>query len=293
MSINPLEVQGKNYWEKLGGLHWFWIGLVVMILLSIPLLRPLGLPISTTKWTVDAFEVLKNIPKDKYVLWEDVATLSDYADFRPGHVALWRILLKYNVKFLVYGTGPDNPPFQLRIQDEALKSVEASGKVYGVDWVHCSYITGGEVGEAAMAANIHGTFPFDNQGNTIDSLPMMRNLRDYRDVAILISSSSSGSWIESPTRQWYAKFGVKIVSYPCTGGAVLSSTYYPNKGVVGIIEGSRGGAELEFLGGVYGSGVALSDAKTLAYTTVLAFIIIGNISYWGGRAQITQKRKEI
>ena len=63
MTINPWEIRGKSPVEKLGGLHWFWIGIIILILILIPTVRPLGLPISTTKWTVDAYNVIINIPK--------------------------------------------------------------------------------------------------------------------------------------------------------------------------------------------------------------------------------------
>jgi hypothetical protein len=113
----------------------------------------------------------------------------------------------------------------------------------------------------------------------------MDKVHSYHDIGLIISSFSSTTWIESCVRQWYIKYNLPIVSYTMTGGTTVSVTYYPNKGVVGIIEGGRGGAELEYIGRVFGIGQSQSDAKTLAFVTIAVMIIIGNISYFGSRGK--------
>jgi hypothetical protein len=111
----------------------------------------------------------------------------------------------------------------------------------------------------------------------------MANVHSYRDVSMVVSGSGSQTGIEVPIRQWYNRYNIPIISYTMTGGTVVSIQYYPTKGVLGIIEGSRGGAELEFLGGVFGIGQAQSDAKTLSFLTIFGFVILGNISYFASR----------
>ena len=283
MTINPWEVRGKSLLEKLGGLHWFWVGGIILILILIPTLRPLGLPISTTKWTVDAYDAIINVPKDKVIIWEDEWSITGLAEAESVHTALMRILFANNIPFIMYAQTADTPSLQTYITNIVKKYPEAQGKVYGRDWVQLGFLAGGEGAIVLMAEDIHAAFRTDYFGTPLDQLPLMDNVHNYRDVSLVVSGSSSQTWVETPVRQWYIKYNVPIVSYTLTGGTVLSSTYYPSKGIIGIIEGSHGGAELEYLGKVFGIGQAQSDAKTLAFLMTALWIILGNISYFGSR----------
>jgi len=283
--LNPWEVKGKTLFEKLGGIHWFWIGLLLAVMILIPILHPLGLPITTTPWTVDAYNAIINAPDDKVIIWEDLWGLGATAAAEAAHTAVMRILFANNKPFIMYSEAPDNPQLQQYITEKVLKTAEAQGKVYGVDWVQLGFIASGEAAIVSVAENLHSAFKTDYFGTPIDKLPLMAKVHNYNDMGLIISSFGSTTWIESSVRQWYIKYNLPIVSYTMTGGATISVAYYPNKGVVGIIEGGRGGAELEYLGKVYGIAQSQTDAKTLSFITIAAVIVIGNISYFGSRGR--------
>jgi hypothetical protein len=281
---NPMEIKGDNIWEKLGGLHWFPIGAIILLLIFIPLLNPLGLPISTNTWTVDAYDAILATPDDKVIIWEDNWSIGGLADSEPGHTALMRIMLENNIKFVMVSLTPDTPLLHTYITDAVSKYPESQGKVYGVDWVQMGFLAGQEGALSLMAEDMHSAFASDYYGTPLSQLPLMDNVIDFNDIALVISGSSSQTWVEAPIRQWYTKYDVEVVSYTLSGGTVLSATYWPNNGIVGIIEGSRGGAELEFIGSVPGIGASQSDAKTLAFLATAGFIVLGNISYFGAKS---------
>jgi len=280
---DPMKIQGDTLIEKLGGLHWFWVGAIILLLVFIPLLNPIGLPISTTQWTHDAYQVILDVPEDKIIVWEDMWAMGGLAEAETGHTALMRLLLKNNIRFVMVPLTPDTPLLHSYIADIVADTAEGKGKVYGVDWAQMGFLPGQEVALQLMAEDFHGAFEADFYGTPLSDIPIMDDLYGYEDVALVITGSSSQTWIEAPVRQWYVKYGVEIVSYTLTGGTVLSATYWPDNGVLGIIEGSRGGSELEFIAGVPGIGVAQSDAKTLAFLATAAFIVLGNISYFGSK----------
>jgi hypothetical protein len=280
---NPMEIRGNNIWEKLGGLHWFWVGAIILLLIFIPILNPLGLPISTNQWTKDAYDAVLSVPDDKVIIWEDNWSIGGLADSEPGHTALMRILLENNIKFVMVSLTPDTPLLHTYITDKVNKYPESNGKVYGVDWVQMGFLAGQEGALSLMADDMHSAFTADYYGTPLSQLPLMDNVHDSNDVALVVSGSSSQTWVEAPIRQWYTKYDVEVVSYTLSGGTVLSATYWPDNGIVGIIEGSRGGAELEFIGNVPGIGASQSDAKTLAFLATAGFIVLGNISYFGAR----------
>lgn len=280
---DPMKIEGDTFIEKLGGLHWFWVGAVILILVFIPLMIPLNLPISTSKWTRDAVDVLEAVPAGKYVVWEDMWGMGGLAEAEVGHTALMRILLKNNIKFVMVSLSTDTPLLHTYISGIVANTPEGKGKVYGEDWAQMGFLPGGEAALSLMAEDFHAAFGNDYYGTSLSRLPIMDGLEDSDDIALVITGSSSQTWVEAPVRQWYVKYDVPIVSYTLTGGTVLSATYWPNNGIVGIIEGSRGGAELEFIGGVPGAGASQTDAKTLAFLATAAFIVIGNISYFGSK----------
>jgi hypothetical protein len=282
---DPMKIQGDTFIEKLGGLHWFWVGLVILILVFIPLMNPLGLPISTAQWTRDAYQALLDVPDDKVVVWEDMWSMGGLAEAEAGHTAVMRLLFKNNIKFVMVSLTPDTPLLHAYISDIVENTAEGRGKVYGTDWAQMGFLPGEEGALPLMAEDFHAAFEADYYGTPLSELPIMDSLRGYEDIALVITGSSSQTWVEAPVRQWYVKYDVPLVSYTLTGGTVLSATYWPDNGILGIIEGGRGGAELEFIGRVPGIGVAQSDAKTLAFLAVAGFIIIGNISYFGSRNQ--------
>jgi hypothetical protein len=267
----------------MGGLHWFWVGLVILIAVLIPLLRPLGLPITIQPWTRSAYETMINSPKDKVVVIEDLWGVGSLAEAESAHTALIRILLKNDIPFVLYSQGQDSPALHLYILDKVQNYPEARGKVYGEDYVLFGYLPGGEGAIPVLAEDFHQTFKTDYFGTPIEQLPLMDNLHNYEDVSFVITIAGQQTWIDVPVRQWYNRYNVPLISYTQTGGTVVSIQYYPNSGVLGIIEGSRGGAELEYLGAVFGIGQAQSDAKTLSFLTIFGFVILGNISYFASR----------
>ncbi len=89
---DPMKIDGDTLIEKLGGLHWFWVGAVILVLIFIPLMIPLNLPISTSEWTHDAVDVLLDVPSNKIVVWEDNWGMGGLAEAEVGHTALMRIL---------------------------------------------------------------------------------------------------------------------------------------------------------------------------------------------------------
>ena len=280
---DPMKIEGDTLIEKLGGLHWFWVGAIILLLIFIPLMNPMGLPISTQQWTRDAHQALLDVPDDKIVVWEDLWAMGGLAEAEVGHTALMRILLENNIRFVMVALTPDTPLLHSYISAKVANTAEGRGKTYGTDWAQMGFLPGGEGALSLMAEEFHGAFEADYYGTPLSELPIMDDLLGYEDIALVITGSSSQTWVEAPVRQWYVKYDVPIVSYTLTGGTVLSATYWPDNGILGIIEGSRGGSELEFIGGVPGEGVAQSDAKTLAFLATAAFIVIGNISYFGSK----------
>ena len=61
--------------------------------------------------------------------------------------------------------------------------------------------------------------------------------------------------------------------------------YYDSGQLLGIMDGIKGAADLEFLTGHAGDAIVSSDILSFTQTLVLIFIVIGNVSFWMAKGQ--------
>jgi hypothetical protein len=139
-----------------------------------------------------------------------------------------------------------------------------------------------------MGENITGVFPVDYYGNKTDTLPIMKHLKNYNDIGILVSISGSAYPFYYIT---YAQtsFGVRIGA---GSTAVQAADFYPylNSGqVTGMMSGMKGGAEYEEMvasnlgiGGRRRATEAMSS-QTASHIWIMILIIVGNVGYFAMR----------
>jgi hypothetical protein len=133
-----------------------------------------------------------------------------------------------------------------------------------------------------MGMNFRIPFPQDYYGTTLDSIPMMRGIKNYDNVKAVINLSAgnvSDMWVADGN----ARYGVKL-ALSMTG--VMAADYYPyyqSKQVFGIIGGMKGAAEYEVLCKNPGTATEAMKVQVFAHIVIIIFIIIGNLAYFLGR----------
>lgn len=152
------------------------------------------------------------------------------------------------------------------------------GKKYGEDYVFLGYRPGIAAVMLNMGKEIRMVFDVDYKGIPLDSLPLMRNVHNYNDIALLIGFEAGAvgdAWVQFAQ----ARYGQKII---LTSTAVVAPDLYPYfqaKQIVGLIGGLRGAADYENLVKKRGFAFSGMTAQTIVHIIIIIFIILGNIGY--------------
>lgn len=278
-------------WEKFAKLDRRIIYLFLLLVVVIPLIFPFKLKPKPMPPVEKLFNFIDTIPDDKCLVISVDYTPDTEPELHPMSIALLRHAFSRHKKvgilcisLLGLGLAQDaittvTNEFNSRAQSNA------DSIIYGRDYVFWGWQTPVLVPILGMGENIANVFPVDYYGNKTDTLPIMAKIKNYNDVAIVVSIAGSAIPFYYIT---YAQtsFGVRVGA---GSTAVQAADFYPylNSGqVTGMMSGMKGGAEYEQLVedrlSVYGRRKATDamSSQTAAHIWIMITIIIGNIGYF-------------
>ena len=266
------------------------IYLLLAIVIAIPYLRPLGIPVATSKMTRDFYKTLNSLPEGSVVVLCIDVGLGSWIELGPATIAHVQHLFNLPLKILVTGGSTQLPV----LWDYTIEKgkINFRDKKYGEDYVVLGFFTGGEAGAAALADNLHLT-KTDQYGTPLEEIPIMKDLKTAADVDALVTIMA-GTQEEWYLRQWQAPYGTKIGAILSAVVTALAMTYYVSGQLFGIINSLRGGAEYELLINKPGEGVIGTDMLSMSHLLLIGLIIFGNILmlYEKNRGSGTGRREE-
>lgn len=271
--------EAKTIWKRMGEVDYRIIYVISMILVAIPLLRPIGVPMTVGAPIKDYAKTIRSLKPGAVVVCYFYGYATMLPDVEPVFMATWKMLLERDCKILVMLAHVDSPS----IIEMEFKKLDpgAHGKTYGEDYMFFPYITYEEATLMAFTEDMRSIFKTDCYGTSLDDLdklPMMENIRSAWDVDLFITSS-----VELMVRRWVIPYETTMICWG-TGTDLLPFVppFYPES-VKGYCGGASQGGELEICTGHLGEGIKYNDAKNLALIGLVAIVIIGNISYFGER----------
>jgi hypothetical protein len=135
-----------------------------------------------------------------------------------------------------------------------------------------------------IGENLRGIYPVDFYGTPLDSIPILRGVNSYKQIALMVNLSGSSAtdyWIQFAQGRFHEPLVVG-----CT--AVMATDYYPylsSKQILGLIGGMKGAAEYERLIDVIGDARRGMDAQSLVHLIVVGLVITGNAAlFWSRRS---------
>ncbi|OYD17368.1 hypothetical protein CH330_00345 [candidate division WOR-3 bacterium JGI_Cruoil_03_51_56] len=160
------------------------------------------------------------------------------------------------------------------------------GKVHGKDYVYLGWKPGFAAVVLGMGKSIPETFPTDQYGTPLESIPMMRGVKNFRDIpyAISISAGDPGAltlWI--PYVQ--SRFGQKLGTGMTAVSAADAYPYLQSGQLTGLLGGMKGAAEYEHLVAEAGYSEASKpatqamDSQSMAHLAIILLIVLGNIGF--------------
>lgn len=205
----------------------------------------------------------------------DEISPSTFTEVGPSTIAMAYHLRELGLHVMYWVSEPTGVP----LMESVLKQVYGStsnNPDYGKTFVYIGYVSGGEVGMAAFAANMRGGSPNDYYGNSLYSLPMLIGINSARDwdVSIMGSTLYYFSLIDVPYNLQLKSISISTGPH----GAEVQS-YYQKNVIVGYLLSSRGGSEYELLTKHPGAAIASMDAQSLTHLLLIGSIIIGNVAF--------------
>jgi hypothetical protein len=284
-----------GFYDKLLNLDRRWIFLLVLVGVTVPIIIPIGLPVTTTGSTRAAFEYIEAL-KPGDVLWISY----DYGpssapENDPMAEAVMRQCFVKRVRVIICALYPLGG-LQLATNSLAKVAAEFPHLQYGTDYVNLGYKDGPAAVMRRMGDDIAGAFPTDVNGTPLARLPVMKGVHSLRqvDVVVTVATGLIGEyWIT----QAHQQSGVPVIIGPT---AVSAPKYYAflNAGqIVGMLSGMKGAAEYEKLvaakhpqlGEFYRSTLLFTatkgmDGQTVIHIVIILFILVGNLAYIARRA---------
>jgi hypothetical protein len=273
-----------------------WIYLLVAISVITPIVVPIGLPVTTTLSTRNAFEYVEGLrPGDVVWLSFDYGPSSAPENDPMAEAFLRQCFLK-KVRLIVAALYPLGG---LGLANNVLAKVtrEFPDLKYGEDYVNLGYKDGAAAVMRRLGDNIADAFPTDVNGRPIEQLPIMRGVHDIHQVK-LVFTAATGLIGEYWITQVHAQFGTPVIIGPTAVSAPKYYAYMNAGQLVGMLGGMKGAAEYEKL--LMAKHPQLDrfyrdtrlftatkgmDGQTVLHTVILALIVLGNVAYLRARAR--------
>jgi hypothetical protein len=249
--------------------------LVLALGLILPLLFPVKLPVAVTKEVRSVYEMVDRLKSGDYLLLDLDYAPDTMAELEP---------MTYSVMRHAYGRGARLvmtclSPSGVSLVEREMRFIAAEqGKTYGEDYVFLGYRPYPAAVILSLGQDMRQSFPIDFYGTPLDSIPMMRGVRNYRDMAFVMSLTSTSA------ADYWIMYGHERYNFPLALGvtAVMAADYYSylqSGQIAGILGGLKGAAEYETLLGIGERASIWMNIQSICHFVIVGFIVIGNVAY--------------
>ena len=259
--------------EFLGKLDRRVIYLVIILGVMIPFLLRVKLPLKPLQEVIQAYNEVDKLPPGSAILISVDYDAASMPELQPMLSAILKHAFKKNLKVILMSHWPLGVPLgQIAIEEEAKRFK----KVYGIDYAFLGFRPGVAAVMINLGKEIRMVFDVDYKGTPIDSLPFMRNIHNYNDIALLVgfeAGSTGDFWIQFAQ----ARYNQKIILGTT---AVVTPDAYPYlhaEQIVGLIGGLRGAADYEYLVESLGPAFLGMGSQTVIHIIIVILILLGNL----------------
>jgi len=264
-----------DFIKKIANIDRRYIFILIALTVIIPLLFPIGMPVTETKEVMAVYDYIEKLPQGSAILVAMDYDPAALAEVYPMTLAVFHHAFSRKIKVVgmtLWNTGAALGELAMR---------EAAGDIarVGEDYVYLGYVVGDVNVIMRMGEDISAVYPTDYGGKPLAESPMMKGIKNYKDIALIVDIAAGAT-----PELWVAYAGdmfKKDIAVGCT--AVSAVGYYPflnTKQIIGLIGGMKGAAEYEKLVKSRGTATAGMDSQSIAHILIILLIIIANISYF-------------
>jgi hypothetical protein len=267
------------------------IFVVIALVIGFPIVRPFGLKMNVT-WPVRIlFDEIEQIDPKTHAL----LVVTDHApqtepEVQPMLIALLRHGFGRRIPVLVATLYVEAAGLaqqgveQVMAEFNARATTREDSIAYGEDIVFLGWQPPPIVPILGMGTDISAVYIEDWYGNNTAELPIMENIKNYDQIGVVVSLTST----EAPI--WFVqiaqtRWGIKVAG-GCTAVSVADFfPYLETRQLCGLLGGMKGAAEYEELVErvieVPGRRKATEgmSSRSAAHIAIMAFVVLGNIGY--------------
>ncbi|NLI98572.1 hypothetical protein GX441_07940 [bacterium] len=278
------------------------IFILVTLVVLIPLLLRIPIPFEVGKQVRDAYDAIEKLPAGSVLMLSVDYDATSSPECQPMLDAMTAHAFRKDLKILLVGHIVQGLPLgQMGIEriaaeynDRNVKEYEKTGnphfhKEYGKDYLYLSYNPGYTAVMVGLGREIRDFYPSDYKGVSVDSFPIMKNVHNYNDIALLVSYAHGpivDAWVEFAG----GRFGQKIIAGVTGVNAPGLYTYIQSGQLVGLVGGLKGASEYESLLGKPGAASGGMPAQSTAHILIIVLILIGSAADFA--VDIFQRRKK-
>lgn len=266
---------GAHWSDRVLSLDRRWIYLLLGLAVLIPAVFTFQVPTGISAEVREVYDFIEKLqPGDNVFIAIDYDP-STLAELHPMAEAILRQSFQRGARVIVTALSQFGPSMAEELISRVAKE---EGKTKNIDYTFLGYKPYPAITILAMGTDFRVPFPADYYGTPIDSIPMMDEIHNYRNVKAVVSLAGGNvadMWIQYGN----AKYGVPL-ALGVTG--VMASDYYPylqSGQIFGLIPGMKGAAEYEALTGKRGLGSRGLPYQVTTHLVILIFMIVTNVAF--------------
>ncbi len=282
-----------NIFDRMMSLDRRWVFLFVAVVCVATYFYPFSIPIRVDDEVRSIYEFIDTLKPGEIVFVAIDYDPNALAELHPMTYALMEHCFRKDLKVIITALSQNGPGMAeqaiLDITDSVRQDKEYNGVFYrgkeiknGIDYTFLGYKPYYGLVILGMGQNFRLPFPTDYYGTPLDSIPMMKGVQNYSQVACVIDISAG-----SITDAWIS-YGQGRFGFPLALGltGVMGADYYPylnSKQVFGIMAGLYGAAQYEKLADNPGLAMDGMRIQVFAHIVIILFIIMGNLGFFMSR----------
>jgi hypothetical protein len=252
------------------------IFILIAFAVAVPLVIKIGLPNDVTKEVRQVYQEIDQLDSGSVVMISFDHEASSLPEVKPMAVAILRHCFSKNLKVMGLALLAEGTAIGDGILREVAKEYD---KKYGVDYLFLGFRPQSQAAILGMGEDIRRVFPQDYKNVSLDQIPMMRNIKNYKDISLIISVADGDMpayWIDYAVSRYHKKVATAVT-------AVMATSFYPflaSGQIVGLLGGLKGAAEYEILIKRPGMGQKGMDAQSISHLVIILLVILGNATYF-------------
>ncbi len=280
--------------DLMSGIDRRIIYLLLFAVVTLPLIFPSAKSVRVMPPVEKLYHAIDNVPEDKALIIDFDYDPQTLPELEPMGFAILRHAFTKRIKVLalslyVQPLGlAQNALMSVTEEFNSVAKTNADSILYGRDYVFLGWQPPPLIPILGMGESITNVYKNDYYGNRTDTLPIMKEVKNYGDVGLLVSLSSGDPprwWIEYAQNRFGIKVGAGIT-------AVSASEFYPylqTGQFSGLMVGMKGAAEYEeqvekeLNIKVRRKASESLSSLTYAHLVIMLFIVIGNTGYFVSR----------